>query len=713
LTESKAKIADPLRDREPARTPEGISLGTQHQAAPPRVSPSPSLQSAIGNRAIQRLLTSTVLQPKLTIGAPDDVYVNEADAVAEQVVSPQTVVAASGAGSDGGGSDGAGSDDGGQQRRMSRVGANQNLARQMLLRRIPIRRLQQTLGNRALVRLLQETLPAKNTLPVPATPELRRKCACGGQAETEGECAECRASRLALQRQTMGGEAGAEAPSIVEEVLRTPGPPLADSARGTLEPGFGHDFSQVRVHDDSKAAESATSVSALAYTVGNHIVFGAGQYAPGTTDVHRLLAHELTHTIQQTGGTPSAEMSTARVSRTTTPAVQRDGDTADQTGTAPAASVTVGPFTVTTFDGLLAAGRWLSSQLTKDAADVPAGEPSRTAADDLVKQEQAWEPTLQSKGSAPLDQAAANQANVWTQAFKDARQNIENYKKAKARADVEKTASEADEAQAANDQIDPGMADLRRAAFLNKKDELLEKMSRVSGMVLQANSALLEIHEKCMEMVGWLSNEITHVDELIEKFGPIAEAAHKVHAAYEGLSSALTLLRGGEGATEVDQAASKASAGLGLAGAAGSLTGMASGYMLYFGSLLMVGQACIKVIGVIGREHKHEFNTLYIEENQLDSVDWSAEPGGRETFDFMVKVMHAGSSTDIPLPVPKEVDKLMVDSGEQFEKGTGEEVPTSGFWFWKHTDQDKIKYWLMKNRSSVWAMLYGSISPPG
>ena len=93
-----------------------------------------------------------------------------------------------------------------------------------------------------------------------------------------------------------------EAPPIVEDVLATPGQPLAQSARRTLEPGLGHDFSGVRVHDDSRAAESASAVNALAYTVGNHIVFGVGQYAPGTKDGNRLLAHELTHVVQQGGG---------------------------------------------------------------------------------------------------------------------------------------------------------------------------------------------------------------------------------------------------------------------------------------------------------------------------------------------------------------------------------------------------------------------------
>lgn len=199
----------------------------------------------------------------------------------------------------GDGSEGSGDD----TRRRGGPGAvgNQNLARQMLLRRIPLRTLQHTLGNRALARLLHETLPAKEA-SAPATAELQRKCACRGEGEEE--CPECRANRLAVQREAIGGDGGSEAPPIVEEVLSTPGQPLAESARKTLEPGFGHDFSQVRIHDDSKAGESASAVNALAYTVGNHIAFGAGQYAPGTQAGNRLLAHELTHTIQQTGGNP-------------------------------------------------------------------------------------------------------------------------------------------------------------------------------------------------------------------------------------------------------------------------------------------------------------------------------------------------------------------------------------------------------------------------
>lgn len=81
--------------------------------------------------------------------------------------------------------------------------------------------------------------------------------------------------------------------------LKGGGCPLPDSARGYFEPRFGQDFSPVRIHTDAVADESACGISALAYTVGHDIVFAAGQYAPETTAGRQLLAHELTHVVQQ------------------------------------------------------------------------------------------------------------------------------------------------------------------------------------------------------------------------------------------------------------------------------------------------------------------------------------------------------------------------------------------------------------------------------
>jgi len=177
---------------------------------------------------------------------------------------------------------------------------------------------------------------------------LQRKCACGqGASALTGRCEDCQRGRmLGLQARLLVGAAhdpledeadraaaqvlalpgrghaalralrqpllsraathtagaGSEAPASVHRTLATAGDPLPAPLRRTLEPRFGHDFSQVRVHRDAQAMQSAREVHAAAYTVGQRIVFGQGQYAPHTTAGRALVAHELAHVVQQGGG---------------------------------------------------------------------------------------------------------------------------------------------------------------------------------------------------------------------------------------------------------------------------------------------------------------------------------------------------------------------------------------------------------------------------
>jgi hypothetical protein len=134
---------------------------------------------------------------------------------------------------------------------------------------------------------------------------MQRKCACGGTPGPTGECETCRKKRepTALQRaadhRSSFNARRSGVPQIVHEVLHSPGQPLDASTRAFMEPRFGHDFSHVRIHTDEKAAESARSVNAQAYTVGRNIVFGTQQCAPSSFAGRQLMAHELTHVIQQ------------------------------------------------------------------------------------------------------------------------------------------------------------------------------------------------------------------------------------------------------------------------------------------------------------------------------------------------------------------------------------------------------------------------------
>jgi hypothetical protein len=175
---------------------------------------------------------------------------------------------------------------------------------------------------------------------------VQRKCVCGGTPGPTGECEECRKKRSTLQtkldvnepgdiyeqeadriaNQVLTGPANAlmsesplriqrlpgrskeqsdAAPASVYQVLATSGGRLEPATRAFFEPRFGFDFSRVRIHTDVRAEEASRSIHARAFTAGNHIVFGGGQYAPQTDPGRSLLAHELAHIVQQNGLGPA------------------------------------------------------------------------------------------------------------------------------------------------------------------------------------------------------------------------------------------------------------------------------------------------------------------------------------------------------------------------------------------------------------------------
>lgn len=150
-------------------------------------------------------------------------------------------------------------------------------------------------------------------------PRIQRMCAhCQNELEAprvQRLCSECEEQmhRRTNDRSRRTPQVSAKLQSQIAG-LRGGGQPLGASTRKFFEPRFGRDFSDVRIHEGSKAAETARSVNALAYTTGRDIVFAPSQYSPGTERGKRLLAHELTHTIQQGHARDSA------------PAVQRMGD---------------------------------------------------------------------------------------------------------------------------------------------------------------------------------------------------------------------------------------------------------------------------------------------------------------------------------------------------------------------------------------------------
>ena len=181
----------------------------------------------------------------------------------------------------------------------------------------PMFQLQKQVGNQAVLDLLRcGGVQAKQAISNPNDTEEREadrvvdhvmradkdyskaaQCPCmlsGGEL-----CEECKQKRSMIPRRAAGSGTPTAIPKIVRNVLHSPGRALDAATRAFFEPRFGQDFSHVRVHTGAEAEASTRSISALAYTAGEHVVFGAGQYAPRSDDGRRLLAHELTHVVQQ------------------------------------------------------------------------------------------------------------------------------------------------------------------------------------------------------------------------------------------------------------------------------------------------------------------------------------------------------------------------------------------------------------------------------
>jgi outer membrane protein OmpA-like peptidoglycan-associated protein len=163
--------------------------------------------------------------------------------------------------------------------------------------------MQSMYGNQALLRWLGRSQNGAT---------LQRKCACG--EKTGGQCAECEKKEKegTMQRKAASGAPASHVPPIVHDVLHSPGQPMDVQTRAFMESRFGYDFGHVRLHVDGKAAQSARAVDAFAYTVGKHVVFGAGRHEPTTRAGRELLAHELTHVVQQGQASETSVMSIGR-----------------------------------------------------------------------------------------------------------------------------------------------------------------------------------------------------------------------------------------------------------------------------------------------------------------------------------------------------------------------------------------------------------------
>lgn len=244
-------FATPQTDR--GKEPSGSKSGLADSASGEKG--APTFNSVWNSLALGGLRA----QAKLTISAPHDPHEQEADQVAEQVMRTSGPIALS-------------------------TGETPNLQRKCAA----------CSGSSGACSCPEEdALKLDQQIATPQITQLQRKPAI----EEEDE-------EVKLQTKRESGEtpAASSTAQTHAEAVQGGGTPLPGSLRSFFEPRVGRDLSGVHVHTDTRAASAARSVNALAYTVGNDLVFAAGQYAPETTHGQKLIAHELAHVVQQRGG---------------------------------------------------------------------------------------------------------------------------------------------------------------------------------------------------------------------------------------------------------------------------------------------------------------------------------------------------------------------------------------------------------------------------
>lgn len=228
-----------------------------------------------------------LIQAKLKIGEPNDQYEKEADRVADQVMRMPDPVAA-GAPADTGAS-GSGNQLGNGSLDIQRMCTGCAMDEEDTLQRKPLSNTPTPLRISGLNGPIAARFPLAINSPVIQRMEM-------DDEDSDDEMVQMKSVEggAAVPAVSPGVEAGVNS-------LKGGGRPLSQSTRAFFEPRFGVDFSGVRVHTEGRAASVAQSVQAKAFTMGRDVVFGAGEYAPGSGQGRRLLGHELTHFIQQRG----------------------------------------------------------------------------------------------------------------------------------------------------------------------------------------------------------------------------------------------------------------------------------------------------------------------------------------------------------------------------------------------------------------------------
>ncbi len=523
--------------------------------------------------------------------------------------------------------------------------------------------------------------------------DIRRKAASSGRTDHE-----------------LSFEAGGSA-NVPAGVLSEGGRALDPAIRAFMEPRFGHDFSRVRVHTNSRAVASAQALDALAFTLGSDIAFGAGQYRPQSPDGRLLIAHELTHVLQQKVASPN--MRQRQCSTAFAPIIQR------QTAVpAPAPDSSQGGswnapenFGAITDRG---AARVVLGEMLKEVegykdftvGDVPQ---QRLATYNAIDREKA-----KLTGEAALTTAEANDLNALTLIFNafvtSARAAIANWVRTGLGGLLNPPGM---------DEVYASIAEAQHALFKQPDEDKLEKVKdaveRVKGIAGKAK---------------WVADQALKITTDVEKAEKIFEISEKLEGVNGVLEELLNIKQIGDdllklasqagGGDSILGGADAVEAGVDIAGLIGKPFMKA---VPLFGDywdkyLVPLTKKCCsllrKIEDMADKINRDEMGDAFDPKHpsptppELPARVYLTFEGGREVFEYLYLTRFAQQPSMSPY-----VEKVIMKHREMLEKSTGDEVELEeSHWYnpltWFNRKAKDLPSWVASHITDVWASFYGS-----
>ena len=362
--------------------------------------------------------------------------------------------------------------------------------------------------------------------------------------------------------------------------------------------------------------------------------------------------------------------------------------------------ITFEPFgNLTTYAQLVAAARLGINLVQTDLRDVTPGHPVHDRAGQWIEGVRSWLPYLQQQGQAQLTSAAAAQARLHLDEGVAIREEIANAQRVAVQREMNQVAAQARATARRAEQLQPHLNNCLRSAFRSGDSDAISSVTGTLGSVIDIGMGLHSLARESTEAVA----SFRGID--LPSVGRYVTALDKLNRGLALFNLAFSLTQT-EATTQMQEGMRKLTNAAGAFSSLATLTGLPA-HMGLYANLYLVPLTQAIMTGI------SRLTSLLQQENDIwtevfgEPARYGVEPGGRPMWRFMVSVMKASSAAEVPR-ISDEVAEYLVEHREALEAGAGEQVPTSGWWFWRDLRTERARNWVFNNRERVWAMFYGS-----